>query len=181
MKTLKIGYTDIILDDKGQGQGKITISDPFNGAYTYYWGAMGESLEQFICSINEDYFASKLCRKQYKFSLRGTLRNLRQAIKEELPWYEEMEAQKTLRWEINHQLSGCSSAEEWVHACAQVPKSICITGYSYDQEKYFIERIEDIFTCEPWHFIDEEVTSEYKWLAYLHFKIKSQLNVAIAA
>tara|TARA_X000001382_G_C3165613_1_gene177745 strand:+ start:747 stop:1160 length:414 start_codon:yes stop_codon:yes gene_type:complete len=136
---------------------------------------MGESLEEFICRINEHYWADKLCRNRYRFSLKGTLRNLRKAIKEELPWYEEMEAQKELRWEMRHQLEGCSNEHEFVDACQRIPKSICISGYSYQQEKAFIERIEGIFTCEPWHYIDEEPSQEYKWLADLHRKIKSQL------
>ncbi len=41
MKILNIGHTDIFLDDKGKGQGKITISDPFYGAFTHYWGVDG--------------------------------------------------------------------------------------------------------------------------------------------
>ena len=53
------------------------------GAYANYWGAMGESLESFIISINSDYFAKKLGKNLFSFCPKSTVKNLRKAIKEE--------------------------------------------------------------------------------------------------
>ena len=61
MELIKIKDTDIILQNfEKKGQGKIIIADNWRGAFTYSWDAMGSDINNFICDINNDYFANKL-------------------------------------------------------------------------------------------------------------------------
>lgn len=184
MKILKIGSTDIFLDDQGHGKGKITISDGWMGAYNYFWGAMGGSLEDFLLSINTSYFVDKLCRLPYQFDGKLSARNIRKHIRTELayelPYWKFMDAQKELREKIK-ELENCESANEFVDACCRLPDNLLCIDLSYDEEKEFKGIIRDTFTSEPWHFIEESESREAIWLADLHSKIKAELKTAIAA
>jgi hypothetical protein len=61
---IKINNTDIFLEDFGDNKGKITVSDTYGYNYSMFWGAMGGSLKDFLCSINSEYFADKLMGSQ---------------------------------------------------------------------------------------------------------------------
>lgn len=101
MKTIQIGSTEVILQNYEINQGKIIVSDLYNGSYSYYWGSMGGTLEEFIKSIDSCYFAGKLCTDMYVFSGEKTAKAIRRHIKQnmnyDLPWYKYMPAQKELR------------------------------------------------------------------------------------
>ena len=94
MKTLRIDYTDIFLDDKGNGQGKLTISNTCGFNFSCYWGAMGGSLKDFLLRINEDYFVRNLTDPlsfDAKLTAKSVRRYVRNELKSELPWYMYME------------------------------------------------------------------------------------------
>lgn len=178
MKTIKIDKTDIFIDDHSPGKGKITVSDPFRGAFTSSWGAMGGDLSEFLCSINADYFASNLTTNTYVFDGKQSAKNIRKHLRTEmygeLPWYKFMQAQMQMRDKIN-ELERCSTGEEFVFMCNNLIGSIYIDSFQEEQE--FKEIIESVFTSEPWNFIGEKHSPEYLWLIELHKKIKSELKV----
>jgi len=179
MKTLNIEGTDIYMEDIEDGRGKITISDSWRGAYTHFWGAMGSNISKFLCDINADYFADKLCTNTYKFSGKKSVKNVRKYIREEmsydLPWYEFMSAQKELRKKLKA-MESCSSANEFVDRMSNLHNELYCLDLSYDEEKEFLDIIKSHFACEPWNFIQEEVSNEYVWLCNIHKKLKVKLN-----
>lgn len=182
MKTLRIDSTDIFLDDKGEGKGKITISDMWMGAYNCYWGAMGGSLEEFLLGINSSYFVDKLCRSQWVFDGKLSAKNIRKHIREELahklPYWKFMSAQKELREKIK-ELESCSNQNEFVDACKRIPDDLMCYDLSREEEREFKDIIRDIFTNEPWNFIEEVESREAKWLAGLHVKLQGELRGSI--
>lgn len=179
IRTLKIKDTDIFLEDYEKlGQGKITISDPWIGAFTYTWGSMGSGIADFIKRINGDYFADKLCPNNYVFNSKGSVKNIRKYIREELknelPRYKFMECQKEMRSLIKN-LEYCGSDIEFIDSCIKLPDNICALNTSYKEEKEFTDIIEPIFKCEPWHFIATEPSNQYIWLKKLHKELKKKL------
>ena len=54
----------VFLEDFGVGQGRVTI-ECFGDAWSYYWGAMGDSnLIEFLKDANADYISNKLFNGQ---------------------------------------------------------------------------------------------------------------------
>lgn len=184
MKNLKIKQTDIFIEDfEKEGQGKITISDPWMGAFTYSWGAMGSKIEEFLRTINPDYFAGKLCRENYVFDAKTSVKNIRKYIKDELkydlPYYKFPELQKELRTELKR-LEKCSTENEFVDACFALPERLICMGATYREENEFKDIISGIFKTEPWGFIGQKPSQEYVWLKQLHSDLKRMLEVALA-
>lgn len=179
MKILKIDQTDIFLEDYEKlGQGKITISDPWIGAFTYSWGSMGSQISEFIKSINEDYFAGKLCNESRVFdgkqSTKAIRKYIREEMKYELPFYKFQELQKEMREKIN-ELEECETENEFVNSCERLPDSIYGLDVGYEEEKEFKKIIDPVFKCEPWNFISNKPSQEYLWLTKIHKKLKKIL------
>lgn len=175
MTILKIGTTDIFLDDFDNGRGKITISDWDKGAFTYYWSSMGCDLLPFIKDINADYFADKLCVNRTIFdselTVKNVRRNFRDVFKSELPWYLYPTAQKELREAIK-ELEYCTSPDEFIHKMNGLVDGLWCSDLSYEDEKEFKGKLGDFFSCEPWLYICTSPSNDYKWLVELHKKIK---------
>lgn len=60
MEVLHVNEAKVILDDKGNGQGELIIASSWGYNFSTYWGSMGGSMKDFICSINKGYFADRL-------------------------------------------------------------------------------------------------------------------------
>jgi hypothetical protein len=178
-----VSGTEIILENKGENQGQITINDKERGTYQMYWGAMGGTIQDFLMRINSDYFTDKLLgvRSTQVFDVKGTFAAVRKFIRTELdlPWYKHQEFQSNLRENLNQFQERCEE---------------------YDSDKYFVdhfhdylyrypsfyliddrfeqERIESDFQniSEPWNFIHTKESQEAKWLKSLHSKIKRKLQ-----
>lgn len=182
MKILKINQTDIFIEDfEKEGQGKITVSDPWMGAFTYSWGAMGSKIEEFLMTINSDYFAGKLCRESYVFDAKTSVKNIRKYIRAELkydlPYYKFPELQKELREELRS-LEECSSSNEFVDVCFSLPERLICIGATYREEKEFKDIISGMFKTEPWGFIGQKPSPEYIWLKQLHSDLKQVIDVS---
>ena len=52
---------------------------------------------------------------------------------------------------------------------------LIIVGISYKEEREFEQIIESVFKTEPWHFVGQDLSEEYKWLCDIHKTIKLQL------
>src|ERR1700761_5725172 len=118
MTNIKIDTTDIILMDVGSGRGKIIISDTSRQfTSSYFWGAMGSSLPDFLLRINSDYFVRNLTTARHgEFNARKTMSAIRRWLRTdcEFRWYEHMEFQKDLRYELNSIQRSCGSVNEFV-------------------------------------------------------------------
>ena len=175
---IKIKDADVFLENLGKGKGKITISSLNYGSFNFFWGSMGSNLEEFILSINSDYFASKLSTKSYTFDPKGSTKSLRKHIREELsydlPYYKFMTAQKEMRKAIK-KLEFVSSADEFISRMIDIPDNLMCFDLNHQEEKEFKSIIRGLF-FEPWHFISEKHSKEYDWLYGFHKELKKHLK-----
>ena len=171
-----IGETKIILDDLGEGRGSLTISDGYN-AYDYFWGSMGGTLNGFILRINNGYFAGKMLghRDNYEFDAKISLRNVRAQLKEDLPWYEYMSAQKELREELRN-LKYCLSKEEFVNELSDLHHNLMCYDLNRYEEVEFLDIIRNGICCEPWHLLGTKPSHEYNFLANLLPKLQKHIK-----
>lgn len=180
MKHIEIGNTDVFLEDLGNGKGKISITDTEGYNYSHYWGAMGGNLEEFLCHINEDYFAMKLKPDEDRgtFDANLSVREIRKFIKEEysydLPWYKYMEFQKELREKLKDIERYAYNEDEFVRMCYDIPDSNW-DSLDYRAEIEFVSIMKSLFE-EPWYFIVRSESKHTKFLKKLLPKIKQQLK-----
>lgn len=185
MELIKIPpTTDIILQDHGEGKGKIIVSDnDWDYNFSHYWGAMGKgtSLREFLLQINSDYFAGKLTGHiSGVFDVKKTFTNVRKHIREEmsdeLPWYKHMEFQKDLREKINEWEEGCYSEESFVNGWYHF--------WEYTVDYYLVDNlfdkgsIKDMFMSidEHWYFVARKEHESIPWLRKIHKKLKKEIK-----
>ena len=176
---IRIDNTDVFLEDLGENEGKITISNTYGYNYSYYWGSMNGSLSNFICDINDEYFASKLmgAKSNYTINVKATFTNLRKFIREEfnMPWHREMEFQKDMREKLNKFQSNCESHHYFIDHFYYFVREL---DFSLMKDKYDAKQIKEEFEeiSEPWNFVVETENEEYLFLQKLHKKIKQKLS-----
>lgn len=179
MKQLIIKGTEIILQNYEKGQGKIIVSDSFRGSYSYYWGAMGGTIEVFLQKINSDYFAHNLCSETCVFSGKNTAYAIRKHIRKEmlyeLPWYKYMEGQKELRKLIKG-IESVDDKHEALNMIENFHRDLDLIIMPYNEEQEFLKIIEEAFTCEPWHFLETEPSPQYRFLYNLHKDLVKELK-----
>jgi hypothetical protein len=181
----KIKDCDIILEEFGNGKGKIIISNPYGYNYSYFWGSMDSDLKHFICNINEFYFADKLLgsRSSNEMDCKKTFTAIRKFIREEfsLPWYKHQEFQKNLREILNsfqrtcEDVSGNYKQNYFVDNFFR--SFVDRLDYYLIKDRWNRKEIEDSFKglCEQWNFIIDKPNYEYVWLSKLHKQLKKQL------
>lgn len=180
---ITIDNVDVFLDEIGPNAGKITISDSYNHNYSYYWGAMGGTLANFITLMDPNYFANNLINYNNRnvFDAKKTFAVLRKFIKEELdlPWYKHQEFQKNLREVLNEFenefLDGPS-----INYFVDNFYSMFINRLSYDLigqgfEREFLEK-EFRTISEPWEFSATKESDDYIWLKKFHTKLKKSIK-----
>ena len=181
LKKLTVNDADVFLEDFENGKGKITISSYEKGAFTFYWGAMGSDISQFLLDTNGDYFAGKLCNNAYSFDAKKSASNVRKYIREELnydlPHYKFMSAQKEMREAIK-KLEYVSCNDEFVARMIDLPDNLMCFDLSYQDERDFKSIITDVFKTEPWHFIADKPSREYLWLRDFHKALCVKLKSA---
>lgn len=182
---IRIDNTDIFLEDFEPGKGKITVSDTYGHNYSYYWGAMGSSLAEFVCGINEEYFARNLlgARSIYVMDCRRTFANLRKHIAKEmgLPWYSHMRFQEELREKLNSFQRECEEHPNNDYFVAMFfPSFVESLDFFWIETEWERKQIEKDFKGieEWWYFIIEKPSPEYVWLTKLHKKLKKHLSKA---
>lgn len=186
MEHIRIDYTDIILQDFGDGKGKIIISDDDYGYnFSYYWGAMGKdtSLKQFLQEINTDYFVGKLSsHTKGPLNVRKTFVALRKYIQEsfkyELPWYEHVKFQKDFRERLKYFQKSIGHETEFIIGIEDFHNQL---DYYLIEDRAERERIETLFksifyNCEPWDFVENDPHPEELFLSRLHPKLKKALS-----
>ena len=173
MEVIKIDESDVILDDKGNGRGKITISGPNKMNFSYEWGAMNGTLREFLLSINTHYFVKNLSDyNDQVFSGKISVRNVRRYIKEEmsyeLPWYEYMEDQKELRKELKL-MERCSDEHDFVNRMEKITTSLICC------DDYFLTIVKAL-ESEPWHFIGKVDSYRTVFISKLFNKLQKKLK-----
>lgn len=183
IQKIKIKEVDILLENLAPSQGKVIVSDNNGNNYSMFWGAMGGTIQEFICRINSDYFADKLLgtERTQSFNVKQTFKELRRFIREDLdlPWYKHLEFQKDFR-EI---------LRSFENECLENPYDRFFVDnfhsyFSYKPNFYLISdryecsRIENDFKslCEPWHFIQTSESEKTKYLKSLHKQIIRKLS-----
>lgn len=183
MVTFKVDTADIILNDLGEGQGKIIISDGNWGYnFSYFWGSMGSNLIDFLIRINADYFAGKLGpHERGEINAKKTVSSIRKALKEnfnnEYPWYVEKEFQANLRAELKDiEQEGFANTDHYFSLINSFTNNLnyYLIEDSYDR-KNIEETIKSIFS-EPWHYIVQDEHREVVYLTKLHKKLVKELN-----
>ena len=179
-----VGGTEIILENKGENQGQITINDKELGAYQMYWGAMGGTIQDFLMRINSDYFTDKLLgvRSTQVFDVKRTFAALRKYIRTEvgLPWYKHQEFQSNLRENLNLYQERCEEYNSEKYFVDHFTDYLCrYPSFYLIDDRFEQERIEGELhnISEPWNFICTKESQEAKWLKSLHCKIKRKLEL----
>ena len=173
MEVLKIDESDVILDDKGNGRGKVTISGPDKMNFSYEWGAMNSSLRDFLLGINQHYFVKNMSDYDDQvFDGKLSVRNVRRYIKEEmsyeLPWYEHMDDQKELRKELKS-IERCDSEYEFVDRMQSLSSSLCHC------DAYFLDIVKAL-ESEPWHFIGKKDSYRTMFIGKMFQKLQKKLK-----
>lgn len=172
---------EVLLEDLSDGKGKVIVTTSAGLNYSYFWGAMGGSLKDFILRINSDYFAGKLCYNLYTSSTKKTKTNIRKFIREEfyLPWYKHIEFQKDMREKINLWFSHEFNIEQLTSTWDLFVSSLNFYLIENEIERKCLRK-EFESVSEVWHLIEEEPSHEYKLLVDIHKRlqkiIKNEVN-----
>lgn len=179
---LKIGNTDVFLEDFETGRGKITISDTYGHNYSMFWGAMGSTIKEFVCRIDEDYFAQKLIPATDKriIDIKSTFKEVREFIRTELdmPFYREMEFQKDMREKLKDFQNECEEMGKRWFVDSFNTSFVNSLDFYLISDRWEKEEIESNFKgiSEPWHFLIEKPSNNYKWLVSFHKKLVKKLK-----
>lgn len=178
-----IGTTEVELINLGPNRGQVKIRDVQFGSFFTSWGAMGSTIERFICQINDDYFTRNLLGVEDRevFYVAGTFRNLRKYISDEigLKWYYHLEFQKQLREQLNLFQSRCKeydSREFFINNLSQY----LLDRLDYNlikgnfEKNYYWKLFHEI--NEPWHFVETKESQNARWLKLLHIKLKATIQ-----
>ena len=185
MNILRIDNVDVFLDNKEFGKGKITISDNYNHNFSYYWGAMGDTLEDFIIRINDDYFVGCLGVHGYgKLNCKKTISELRKHLNETFyniyPWYKHQEFQKDLRVNLTKLSKEEFSSDDGFYLRLKNFLEYDIDFYlieDYNDRKNVEKELKDaILGAEFWHFFVYDEPQANVWLRKFHKKLVKELK-----
>ena len=182
MESIKIDDAEIILQELGEGKGKIIITASYGYNFSCFWGAMGGTLKEFLLNINESYFVQNLAdiNDTSVFDGKATITNVRRHIREEmsyeLPWYENMEAMKSLREELK-KLEGCDDERYFVQLMEAIPDKVDSYSIEDSYDRYeFINNLKSLCHNEPWNFIAKKPSQKSLFLIRLFPKLQKKLK-----
>ena len=95
----------------------------------------------------------------------------------DLPWYKFKDGQKELREKIK-EIERTENQYEALSIIENLPNSLFCLDMEYKEEKEFIQIIRDMVSTEPWNFLQNDYSQEYRYLTKLHKQIQSFLNAA---
>lgn len=181
MESFRIDYADVILQDYGDGKGKIIISDDNWGYnFSHYWGAMGkDTLVDFLLGLDEGYFSHKLGPMEIRGSVdvKRTMARVRSSIREELPWYKHLEFQKELRSKLQDLQRNIYDDRSFVDLMERFADNLFYHDIDDRYEREEIESLmKSIFGCEPWNYLVYEEHREMIYLKKFLPKLKKYLK-----
>jgi len=176
-----IGSTEIILEDVKDGAGSIIVADTDRGYnFSFFWWAMGtgHNIKSFIAKTNPDYFAGKLVESADRnvFDSKATFKEVRKAIREELPWYKYRGFQKELRIILNdyeRDLDG-DTQENFVRRIQGIHDDVIFDDPDLTYKK--AEDLLDSIFYEPWNLIKLKPSPKNLFLQELHSKLKKRFK-----
>lgn len=183
LRRIRIDNVDVFLEDLGNGKGKITISDTYDHNYSYFWGSMGSTLEEFICSIDSGYFVHKLIphSRDTVIDVKKTFAEVRRYIREEigLAWYQHLAFQADMRQRLSQFQLYCEEWDSRYFVDNFFPSFVDRLDYWLIEDRHERKQIESAFNgiTEYWYFIQEKPSREYEWLEKFHGKLKKQLKL----
>jgi len=190
MRRIKIGTTDVILENLGDGAGKIIIADcEYDKNYSYYWGAMGKNttIEKFLENITPSYFSNKLIgtRNGRVIDIASTFKEVRKHIRVELglPWYKHLEFHKHMRQVLKEFQIICECQQSEVFFVEQWDNYfITELDFSLITDRYDQQRLEKEFKgiSEVWYFIQKKDGPEIVWLEKFLEKLKAKLHTLLS-
>jgi len=181
MEKFKIGDSEVLLDDYGEGRGKIIITDNYYNNYSYYWGSMGGTLKEFLKSINSGYFSNKLIshEQEYCFDVTATFKAVRYHIRYEmgLPFWEHMVFQKNMREILKEFQETCDDLMSQNYFIDNFKSDFIDRLDFYLIDSYHRKQVKDQFDgiCEVWNFIEIKSSDKAIALQRLHKKLKKLL------
>lgn len=145
---------DVILEDFGPRQGRITIRC-YNQVWTSFWGGMGDrTIAEFFCSCDNSYLAKNISNiRRTIVDVDGLVNHARKHIGKLL-----------VNREINR-----SEAIEWLNDLDS------ISGYDLYNNGSGSDLLCNIYGNEFWHFLPEKENHEYKYL----WKIIETVKIAL--
>ena len=186
MNRLKIDGVDVFLDNKELGQGKITISDNYTNNFSYYWGSMGGTLEDFLCRINAQYFVGCLgnANRENPINNKKTVKNIRKLLRDEFyrdyPWYSYKDLHKTIAEALkDFEKESFNSVEGWMMRLDSLVSDFCVytcDDLTYQESRKVEEELKSLLNCEPWHLIHYDDHPKNIWLSNFHKKLVKELK-----
>lgn len=185
MITFKIDTADVILDDLGDNQGKIIIADTSWGYnFSYFWGSMGMSLNEFLCKINADYFAGKLGpHEKGEINSKKTIKNIRLALKEyfycDYPLNTHKEFQKSLKDALakleEYEFFNVDNFFHSIEMLLDNDLEFYSIKDNYDRTS-IKETLKDCVFAEPWQHLVYDEHKEITYLKKFHKKLIKELK-----
>lgn len=181
----RIDYTDVILQDYGDGKGKIIISnDDRDYNLSYYWGSMGEGydLSKFILKTNDGYLINKLGQRHDDgpIDIKKTMAAVRKYIKEDTEWrfYYSPEDDKYLRNALNDIQRYTHDSRDFVDRMTNLDNTMSYSGINdvYNRGKAPFDGMIYALSTEPWHFIINEEPQVNAWLGKFLPKVREFLK-----
>ena len=181
IEKIEFGYTDIYIEYDENG-GKLTISNTDDYNFSNYWGAIGkQTFKDFLIGLDESYFVPKMSghtQQRGPIDITNTIRNvrryIREELKDELPWYKFMTAQKELREAISD-LKWSYDDRDFVDKMNCLTDTIYGDGLNRADTQEFLGIVEGLCT-EPWHFLMYKKSREVLFLEDLLPQLQKYLK-----
>jgi hypothetical protein len=187
MRKIRIREYDVILENLGEGQGKVIIASPYLNT-SYYWGSMGGTLEEFICSIDLYYWSKNLLPRHVEepLNVRKTFAAFRKQLKENLcdslysyGWWLEREFQSDMWGKVREMQESVDDVGDFIEAAFGLPKRM---DYHLIADKYDAERFEEAIqnACsEPWYYAVRGQSREQGILTMLYTELRKILKAEL--
>lgn len=186
MNIIKIEDTEVYLTNKEFGQGKIIISNDYGYNFSYYWGGMNDTLEDFLCRINSSYFVGCLGNGNFDkpINTKKTIKNIRKLLREDFynnyPWYSYKELHKNISDKLKDlETEEFRNVEQFMYCIDSLVGDFCVYScddYDYNEAKLIESELKSLFSCEPWHLIHYDEHPKNIWLSNFHKKLIKELK-----
>ena len=150
---------NVLLEDFGPGQGKITI-ECFGKAWTSYWNAMGKenTIDKFFCDCDNAYLS----------------KNLAPALQDSIPSEDNLD-KDAKRKIIGRRKNGDIDKAEALRLWDMVKYGSSSGHLSLDNH----EALYDIYGEEWWYHIPQEQNPEYEYLCRIIDAVRDALKTRL--
>jgi hypothetical protein len=165
--------------DMGVNKGKVLVDNyVLKYHFAYYWGAMGQPLDSFLCSISADYFMKNMSPyRNGDINIKKTMKAVRRWWKEDsdIKWHEFLPFQKVFRNELNLVQHNSYSQESFVAQMGTLKETLPFYEVDKGLDLRRVEGAIEGLCTEPWSFIVLDPHPANVWLTKLHADLKVEL------